>query len=466
MNSAIVSEFSLYQFASEFDPPLPSVAISATTLKSCIKTILELAIEQELKTTIWVKSPQTIDWWQEIQKYRERGNSDRLYICSTQKNSPIKMANSDDDSLIQLKLIKNSCLQRESFLVVIAPQFCALILAQWQKGKVTLGSSGKRLQQPYLHMVSSFEPTIIASFLTKIQQAIATTDSLHSLAVKDFEIPSMPAAESKLLTSLLLKQIQHSEKLQISNNSRAQLSNAKSQNSAILGLPEDFLDNLARELQSPITHIKTAMSLLESKQIKGEQRQRYLQMVNEECDRQNSLVSGLLDLLQLDRTTEIEHLNLKLEDFVPGIVSTYQPLAEEKQIQLGYTIPANLPLICCPPSWLRQIIVHLLNNSLQFTPPQGRVFVLASLQNEYVELTVNDTGIGIEAKELSKIFEGFYRIKTNNSEKIAGAGLGLTIVRQLVQRCGGSISVTSKPGKGSSFKVLLPIVPSEFLSND
>jgi signal transduction histidine kinase len=462
MNSAIASELSLYQCARELDPRLSSVAISPTTLKSCARAILDLAIEQQLKTTVWVKSPQTINWSGIIQKYLARGNSDRLYLCTTQKEQSTIPKDAKNNSLIHLKLISNSWLQRESFLVVTSPQFCAVILAQWQKGKLSVGTSGKRLQQPYLNMVSSFEPEIIAGFLCKIQEAIAPNRNVTAKAITKFEMPTMPVGESKLLTNLLLKQIQHSEHLQISNDSLTQLSKAN----AVVGLPINFLDSLARELQSPITRIKTAMGLLESKQIKGEQRQRYLQMVNDECDRQNSLVNGLLDLLQLDRPTEIERINIKLKDFVLGIITTYQQLAKEKQIQLGYSIPDNLPIISCPTSWLRQIIVHLLNNSLQYTPPEGRIFIHAAVQHEYVELTVSDTGIGIEAKDLTRIFDGFYRIKTYDSDQIAGAGLGLTIVRQLIQRCGGSISVTSKPGKGSSFKVSLPIIPIELLNED
>ncbi len=87
MNSVIISEPSLYQFANGFEPPLPSVVISATTLKSCVKTILELATEQQLKATIWVKSPQTTDWSEEIQKYRERGNSDSIVHMQHAKKS-------------------------------------------------------------------------------------------------------------------------------------------------------------------------------------------------------------------------------------------------------------------------------------------------------------------------------------------------------------------------------------------
>jgi signal transduction histidine kinase len=207
--------------------------------------------------------------------------------------------------------------------------------------------------------------------------------------------------------------------------------------------------------------MKTALSLLESKQIKGEQRQRYLQMVSDQCDRQNSLVGGLLDLLQLDTPIEAEALNL--DDIVPGIVSTYQPLAEEREIQLGYTISAHLLPISCPNPWFRQIMINLLNNSLQFTPPKGKVFVQAALknENEYVEIVVSDTGVGIPQTEINKIFDGFYRTKPITQEKLTGAGLGLTLVRQLIQRCGGSISVSSKVGKGTTFKILMPAIPAE-----
>ena len=223
------------------------------------------------------------------------------------------------------------------------------------------------------------------------------------------------------------------------------------------------MHNLVQELRSPITHMKTALSLLESKQVKGEQRQRYLQMLERECERQNSVVSGLLALLQLDNSVESEIVYL--EELVPGIVSTYQPLAHEKQIQLGYTIPSHLPPVQCPRPWLRQMIVQLLNNSLQFTPAQGRVFVQASLKNEFVEIMISDTGIGIDPKEFNNIFDSFYRTRIVSNKPVVGAGLGLTIVQQLVQRCNGTISVNSKPGKGSTFIISLPVLPPELVDS-
>lgn len=218
-----------------------------------------------------------------------------------------------------------------------------------------------------------------------------------------------------------------------------------------------LLKRVAQELKTPLTNMKTALSLLNSPQLKPAQRQRYMQLLHTECDRQNSLITRLLELVEIDEdppNTVISSVDLA--DIIPGIVSIYQPLAEEKGIQLGYTIPADLPLVCCLETWVRQITINLLHNSLKFTPPGGQVRVVATVQGDYIQLVFSDTGIGIAPTDIPKIFEIFYRGRSPSSED-AGAGLGLTIVKRLLIRCGGSISVTSNLGQGSQFQVLLPI---------
>ncbi|MCC0177578.1 signal transduction histidine kinase [Waterburya agarophytonicola K14] len=465
MNIAI-SEPSLFQLTQNLDEPLPSISIGAETLKNHVASIIDLLIEKQLRATVWVKLPQTKSWVDRIQKLQREGNTESIYLCSHNKNYPDKSFLNDDPEktpVIPLKFDKNLILQRESFLVISSPDFCSLVLAQWQKGKIKMESSGKRLQQPYLEMVSSFEPEVITQVLAEISDRIL--EGVNTLPRKHFIVNTNIVAQNKLVGELLLKQLNSTETVQKSLNSLSKIDRIPEKSTTVLGLQENFLNNLVQELRSPITHMKTALSLLESKQIKGEQRQRYLQMVSDECDRQNSLVGGLLELLQLDTPIEAEYLHLN--EIVPGIVSTYQPLAEEKEIQLGYTIPADIPAISCPRSWFRQIIINLLNNSLRFTPPLGRVFVQAAFKknNEYVEILVNDTGVGIPSSEINKIFHGFYRTKPTTQEKVTGAGLGLTLVQQLILRCGGSISVTSKVGKGTSFKILMPAVPMELIDN-
>jgi len=460
MNIA-TSEPSLYQLTQSLDQALVPLSVGAETLKSYVSSVIELLITEQLQVTVWVKLPQTKSWLNQLQRLQREGNVESIFICSSQKNHPavaLLKKTSTKTPVITLQLNQNSTLQRESFLIVSAANFCSLVVAQWQKSKIQINSSGKRLQQPYLEMVSSFSPQAINPILQGIKHNVLKFGNLRD---EDFRIAPDLEVKSDLLSKLIIHQVNQKETLQTALNSISKTSHIPEQSSTILGLQEDFLNNLVQELRSPITHMKTALSLLESKQIKGEQRQRYLQMVSDECERQNSLVSGLLGLLQLDTPTNAEYI--RLDDVVPGIVSTYQPLAEEKEIQLGYTIPANLPPISCPLPWFRQIIINLLNNSLQFTPAEGRVFVQASLkkETEHIEILVMDTGIGIPSKEINKIFKGFYRTKPTTEEQVTGAGLGLTLVKQLIQRCGGNISVTSKVNKGTTFKILMPAVPLE-----
>jgi two-component system, OmpR family, phosphate regulon sensor histidine kinase PhoR len=466
MNIA-TSEPSLYQLTQDLDEPLVPLSVGAETLKSYVSSIIDLLIEEQLQTTVWVKLPQTKSWINQIQRLQQEGNVEQIFICSNQRHQiGLTLAkNTARNPIVGVKFHQSSILQRECCFIVSTPDFCALILAQWQQSKIQIDASGKRLQQPYLEMVSSFDPQEISFIVSGIRKNIAFP-SIQADEALAFNPPI--TVKTDLFSKLIYLQINQQEKVQNAltiSQSKYQSKNHQQPQitPTILGLQEGFLKDLVQELRSPITHMKTALRLLESKQVKGEQRQRYLQMVSNECDRQNSLVSGLLGLLQLDTPAETEYL--RLDDLVPGIVSTYQPLAEEKEIQLGYTIPANLPPISCPKSWFRQIIINLLNNSLQFTPPKGRVFVQASFKKEsqQVEILMTDTGIGISSKEISRIFDGFYRTKPTDKSQAAGAGLGLTLVKQSVQRSGGEISVSSQPNKGTTFKILMPAVPPELV---
>jgi two-component system, OmpR family, phosphate regulon sensor histidine kinase PhoR len=222
-------------------------------------------------------------------------------------------------------------------------------------------------------------------------------------------------------------------------------------------LKDESIAHLMQELCTPLTNIKTALKLLESPGIKIAQRQRYLGLIRGECDRQNTLIDGVTRLLAIDRDPDpSEIVPIQLSQIIPGIVSTYQPLAEEKGIRLGYIIPDDLPTISYVETWIKQITIDLLQNAIKYTPDGGQVFVKASVQGEFVQLEFRDTGIGISPLEIPKIFDRFYRIR-NSSTAERGAGVGLTIVKTILARCGGSISVTSQVGGGSKFCVLLPI---------
>ena len=467
MNYSPDRNLPLYQTIKNSDPPPLFVNLSPHTLQSCIETITDVSLTQQTKVAIVFKPLQSQNWSEIIINYQRQSNLDTLYLCGDSFDISSKVlaeATVASTKTVPVILDKNSRFKRETFWLVIADNFYGLVLAQWQKGQINVNASGKRVQQPYLETIISFEPSLIQQFVLEITSAIAANNPDINLKLNNVNLEnSVSRSQIQLLTNLISKQLIKEDAL--TNASRQQVSqNITTEDTSLvsgLGLKTDFLRNLVEEMRSPITYMKTTIRLLCSKQIKGEQRQRYLQMLENQCDRQNAVISGLLDLLQLDISTEAN--TIYLNEFVPGIVSTYQPLANENNIQLGYTIPANLPPVIFPASWLRQIIIQLLNNSLQFTPPEGKVFVQAGLKNNNVELNIGDTGRGIEARELSKVFDSFYRTKTVSNDGVNRAGLGLTIVHQLIEKGGGEIFVTSKPGKGSVFRILIPALPQELL---
>jgi signal transduction histidine kinase len=317
--------------------------------------------------------------------------------------------------------------------------------------------SGQPLKVRY-----SLTPQTLEAGLKTIKRAIAITDQTPAELIAD-SVPAFPAlnrVSASILTPLLHHLLSSLSSPALAKPSVSSSSaSATASTSKIFQADDQFLMNVTRELSLPLTNMKTALRLLESMQHKKEQRQRYLDLLQRECSRQNSLITGLQELIQLNNPIEDKDITVRLEDCIPGVVSTYQPIAEEKGISLGYTVPAGLPLVACPTHWLRQILQHLLQNSLKFTPDRGKVHVRAHLKGQQIEISVNDTGMGIDMSDLPKLFNSFYRGRNALSHDIAGAGLGLAIVQQLVKHCGGSVSVTSYLERGSTFRLSLPVCP-------
>ncbi|MGL5078946.1 MAG: DICT sensory domain-containing protein, partial [Waterburya sp.] len=138
MNTA-TSESSLYQLTQDLDQPLVSISIGAETLKSYVSSVVDLVVEKQLRATVWVKLPQTKSWLHQIQKLQQEGNAEHIYVGNSSKNQlPLAFLESKNPKTLisPLNFPKNSLLQRESFLIVLAPNFYCLLLAQWQKGKI------------------------------------------------------------------------------------------------------------------------------------------------------------------------------------------------------------------------------------------------------------------------------------------------------------------------------------------
>ena len=452
MNLPINSEISLYQLTQKYHNPPQSLFVSAITFKSLVSNLLDLLIEQKLAATIWLKLPANKNWRQEIERYQKKGRPSSIYSCSTRTKI------NQLSGTIPIKLNPNPQLKKEYFLIALSPQFCGLILAQQQQqqnqkyfnNSLPSKQSVKQNQQNNLKIVFTDNPQAIEIVLAGIKQTLVDPNDIEVSSALESHLPK--SLNSQLVTKLLLQQIQISQ-------TNLEQTSTNSVNNVFTSLEDKFINNLVRELQSPLTNMKTALRLLESNQLKRNQRQCYLELLNRECDRQNSLIDGLLKLIQLDNLLETTPQSEKLEEIIPGIVSTYQPLAKERGIQLGYTIPPNFPPVSCPSNWLRQIVLHLLENSLKFTPTaaKGRVSLQSCLKKDFVEIVIADNGVGIDNNDLPKIFDPFFRGRIVSDRGNLGPGLGLTIVRQILDQSQGSIEVTSKVGIGSTFTILLPV---------
>ena len=452
MHLPSTSELSLYQLALDALASPEPFSVSSTTLKSLVEALIDLLIEEKIPATVWVKLPPIQGWQAQLKRYQQQsGVPQTIYLCRCLGDDLEEETDVNDNSpFFPVQLAPGSILKQEYFLLILGDPFSSLIVA-YQPEPAVLSQS-----QPLLALCT-FERQVIQQVLEGIRGVIAEANSTSKELLEKWEtLFSLSSAsdEKTLLSQILVKQLQRTEVL---------VHSATTDN---LHHQEEFLKRVAQELRTPLTNMKTALKLLDSAQLKPIQRQRYMQLLNTECDRQNSLITGLLELVQLESDPQPTVMrSVQLVDIVPGVVSTYQPLAQEKGIQLGYTVPIGLPSVSCLESWLRQIVINLLHNSLKFTPTGGQVRVKVTLQGEYVQLAVSDTGIGIATSELSKIFDSFYRGRPTTAEN-TGAGLGLTIVQKLLIRCGGSIAVTSSLGEGANFKVLLPVAsPTSGKSN-
>jgi two-component system, OmpR family, phosphate regulon sensor histidine kinase PhoR len=340
-----------------------------------------------------------------------------------------------------------------------------------------LGSDDVLEQKHPLFGLISFDQSLIQATIEGINQAIAygqpetrpdaeitelllTWDRLIARGVT-------PTFNPVLISDLLARQVQRQEEIWRSGAVQRRMAEAsvalrQANEDLLVGLQQkdEFIKNLGQELRTPLTTMKTALSLLNSPALKPQQRVRYMEMLSKECDRQGSLIAGVLDLVQIESAQEpVPTESLRLSEIVPGVVSTYQPLAQEKGIMLAYTVPEDLPPISCFSPWLRQIVINLLHNSIKFTASGGQVWVRAKQHGDAIQIEFRDTGVGIAATEVPKVFDRFYRIRQGGDDG-NGVGLGLSIVQQLLIRCGGSIAVRSKPGEGSVFCVALPIARS------
>jgi len=221
----------------------------------------------------------------------------------------------------------------------------------------------------------------------------------------------------------------------------------------------DFVSMVTHELRSPLSMIKGSVdNMIDGLygEVNSEQKEK-LGVVNKMTYRLMALVNDLLDLAKLEAGT----VSLNIEEIdMGGIIEQslggMRTLAEQKQIELTSEIAEDIPAIQADADRIEQVFVNLLSNAVKFTPDGGRVTVTARFKDGMVECVVADTGKGMPPEALDRIFDKFQQIYDRESRKKGGTGLGLAVVKNIVEAHGGAIRAESEPGRGSVFTFILP----------
>jgi signal transduction histidine kinase len=235
-------------------------------------------------------------------------------------------------------------------------------------------------------------------------------------------------------------------------------------------LKDDFVSSVSHELRSPLSAISGYVELLRSKpldEIAPEKREKALGIIQESTSRLTHFINDILDLAKL----KSGHVDLRQQPFdanasTEDIASLFQPLLEKKSVHLMRDIPPDIPIITADDDKVRQVITNLLSNALKFTPAGGKIRIGARNHTEFIQFSVEDSGIGVPKDSLEAVFERFHQVKGARDQVVGqkGTGLGLAIAKGIIEAHGGRIWMESEMGRGTTVHFTLPNRPAPTMS--
>jgi len=225
-------------------------------------------------------------------------------------------------------------------------------------------------------------------------------------------------------------------------------------------IKDEFLAVLSHELRTPLSAILGYARMLRAGLLKGEKAERAVEVVERNAGSLSQIVEDVLDISRIvTGKVRLDVQAVELPVVVHNAISTIQPAADSKRVRLQTIIDPRVGPVSGDPDRLQQVVWNLLSNAVKFTPKDGRVQVRVERANSHVEIVVSDTGIGIRPEFLAYVFERFRQADSSITRKSGGLGLGLSIVRNIVEMHGGSVQVESDgEGQGSTFRVRLPLM--------
>lgn len=224
---------------------------------------------------------------------------------------------------------------------------------------------------------------------------------------------------------------------------------------------QEFVSNVSHELKTPMTSMKVLSdSLIQQSQIgevPNELYKDFMTDIGEEIDRENKIITDLLELVKMDRTSPDIHIEeTNINDLIALILKRLRPIASKRGIEIG--LESYKPIIAeIDRTKLTLAISNLIENGIKYNKENGWVHVSLNVDNTFFFIKVEDSGIGIPREDQDRIFERFYRVDKSHSREIGGTGLGLAIARSAILMHHGAVRVYSRPEEGTTFTVRIPL---------
>ena len=239
-------------------------------------------------------------------------------------------------------------------------------------------------------------------------------------------------------------------------------------------LKSEFVSTVSHELRTPLTTIKALTRLLMREGLDESKRREYIETISVECDRQIDLVLNLLDLSRIEGgVLRVTHQRVDVQEVISSVVKSETRSAEKRRHDLRFDTDLKVPAVCADPKELRRVLSNIVENAIKYTPDGGRIVLSALRQDGQVAISVTDNGRGIPPEDMPILFDKFHRGRpaphseamrgaTTDAEfledaDVSGVGLGLYLARNVMEQMGGRITVESQVGRGSTFKLHLPV---------
>jgi signal transduction histidine kinase len=222
----------------------------------------------------------------------------------------------------------------------------------------------------------------------------------------------------------------------------------------------ELVANVSHDLRTPLATLTAYVETLQLKEsrLSATERQKYLNVVRKHCDRLGSLVEDLFELARLDANeTQLNHEPFSIAELIQDVVQNYELSAKEKNITLTSNIGNNHSFVMGDIALVERVLENLLINSLRHTPKGGTIRVILTPSEEFMNVAVLDTGVGIPDEALPHVFDRFYKVDDKNSRSTPFTGLGLAIAKRIMDLHGTGIEVESEPNVGTCFTFSFPI---------